>query len=87
MVAKPSHALIAGGHTFRLKHSAADPKQHIESEPAGAAGILEQSIGWKNNFGKRTFGGHDLKRHQKARVDMRFPAQWSHDCTELFQTE
>lgn len=43
-------ALIAGGHTFGKTHGAADPAKYVEREPA-AAGIEEQSLGWKNNFG------------------------------------
>ncbi len=43
-------ALIAGGHTFGKTHGAADPLDYIEKEPA-AAGLAEQSQGWKNNFG------------------------------------
>lgn len=43
-------ALIAGGHTFGKTHGAADPTQYVEVEPAGA-GIAEQSMGWRNNFG------------------------------------
>ncbi len=43
-------ALIAGGHTFGKTHGAADPGQYVGKEPA-AAGIEEQSMGWKNTFG------------------------------------
>lgn len=43
-------ALIAGGHTFGKTHGAADPSKYIGREPA-AAGIEEQSLGWKNKFG------------------------------------
>lgn len=43
-------ALIAGGHTFGKAHGAADPGQYVGVEPA-AAGIEEQSMGWKNTFG------------------------------------
>jgi catalase-peroxidase len=43
-------ALIAGGHSFGKTHGAADPSQYIGKEPA-AAGIEEQSMGWKNTFG------------------------------------
>ncbi|MGW9684319.1 catalase/peroxidase HPI [Flagellimonas sp. 2504JD1-5] len=48
-------ALIAGGHTFGKTHGAADPGKYVEREPA-AAGITEQSQGWKNNFGKGNAG-------------------------------
>ncbi len=43
-------ALIAGGHTFGKTHGAADPDKYVSAEPA-AAGIEEQSLGWKNSFG------------------------------------
>lgn len=48
-------ALIAGGHTFGKAHGAADPSKYVEREPA-AAGIEEQSKGWKNNFGSGNAG-------------------------------
>ncbi|WP_136466584.1 catalase/peroxidase HPI [Flagellimonas onchidii] len=48
-------ALIAGGHTFGKTHGAADPGKYVEREPA-AAGIIEQSQGWKNNFGAGNAG-------------------------------
>jgi len=44
-------ALIAGGHTFGKTHGAADPSKYVGREPAGAP-IEEQSLGWKNTFGK-----------------------------------
>jgi len=44
-------ALIAGGHTFGKTHGAADPGKYVGREPAGAS-IEEQSLGWKNTFGK-----------------------------------
>jgi catalase-peroxidase len=43
-------ALIAGGHTFGKTHGAADPGKYVGREPA-AAGIEEQSLGWKNTLG------------------------------------
>ena len=43
-------ALIAGGHTFGKTHGAADAEKYVGREPA-AAGIEEQSMGWKNTFG------------------------------------
>jgi catalase-peroxidase len=43
-------ALIAGGHTFGKTHGAADPGKYVGPEPA-AAGIEEQSLGWKNTYG------------------------------------
>lgn len=44
-------ALIAGGHTLGKTHGAADPGKYVGKEPA-AAGIEEQSMGWKNTYGK-----------------------------------
>jgi catalase-peroxidase len=44
-------ALIAGGHSFGKTHGAADPSKYVSREPA-AATIEEQSMGWKNSFGK-----------------------------------
>jgi catalase-peroxidase len=44
-------ALIAGGHSFGKTHGAADPTKYVGKEPA-AAGIEEQSLGWKNSYGK-----------------------------------
>jgi catalase-peroxidase len=43
-------ALIAGGHTFGKTHGAGDPGKYVGREPA-AAGIEEQSMGWKNTMG------------------------------------
>jgi catalase-peroxidase len=43
-------ALIAGGHTFGKTHGAADPGKYVGPEPE-AAGMEEQSLGWKNTFG------------------------------------
>ncbi|MDX1934876.1 MAG: catalase/peroxidase HPI [Capsulimonadales bacterium] len=48
-------ALIAGGHTLGKAHGAADPSKYVGREPAGA-GIEEQSLGWKNTYGKGNAG-------------------------------
>ena len=42
-------ALIAGGHTFGKTHGAA-PDSNLEENPE-AAGLEQQGLGWKNNFG------------------------------------
>ncbi|CDK00642.1 catalase/hydroperoxidase HPI(I) [Microbacterium sp. C448] len=42
-------ALIAGGHTFGKTHGAA-PDTNVEANPE-AAGLENQGLGWKNNFG------------------------------------
>ena len=42
-------ALVAGGHTFGKAHGAGDAK-HVGPVPE-AAGIEEQGLGWKSNFG------------------------------------
>ena len=72
-------ALIAGGHTFGKTHGAADPQKYIGSEPAGA-GILEQSLGWKNTFGS----GHsnDTITSGIEGAWTKTPAKWSHDYFE-----
>ena len=43
-------ALIAGGHSFGKTHGAGDASKYVAAEPA-AAGIEEQSLGWKNTLG------------------------------------
>jgi catalase-peroxidase len=48
-------ALIAGGHTLGKTHGAADPGKYVGKEPA-AAGIEEQSLGWKNTYGTGNAG-------------------------------
>jgi catalase-peroxidase len=48
-------ALIAGGHTFGKAHGAAHPNEYVGPEPE-AAGIVEQGLGWKNNFGPGNAG-------------------------------
>lgn len=72
-------ALIAGGHTFGKTHGAADPEKHIGMEPAGA-GIIEQSMGWKNTFGS----GHsnDTITSGIEGTWTKTPAEWSHDYFE-----
>lgn len=72
-------ALIAGGHTFGKTHGAADPQKYIGMEPAGA-GIVEQSMGWKNSFGS----GHsnDTITSGIEGTWTKTPTKWSHDYFE-----
>ena len=72
-------ALIAGGHTFGKTHGAADPQKYIGMEPAGA-GIVEQSMGWKNTFG--TGHSNDTITSGIEGTWTKTPAQWSHDFFE-----
>jgi len=69
-------ALIAGGHTFGKTHGAADPDKYVDREPA-AAGIEEQSMGWKNSFG--TGRGGDTITSGLEGAWTKTPAKWSHD--------
>ena len=78
-------ALIAGGHTFGKTHGAADPTKYVGPEPAGAS-IEEQSMGWKNTFGK----GHseDTITSGLEGAWTTTPAKWSHDYFKhLFEYE
>ncbi|MGI8542534.1 MAG: catalase/peroxidase HPI, partial [Aridibacter sp.] len=78
-------ALIAGGHTFGKTHGAADPEKYIGMEPAGA-GIVEQSMGWKNTYGS----GHsnDTITSGIEGAWTTTPAKWSHDYFKhLFEYE
>ncbi len=78
-------ALIAGGHTFGKTHGAADPEKYIGMEPAGA-GIVEQSMGWKNTFGSGHSGDTITSGIEGAWT--KTPAEWSHDYFEhLFNYE
>jgi len=78
-------ALIAGGHTFGKTHGAADPDKYVEAEPAGA-GIEEQNLGWKNNFG--TGVGADTITSGLEGAWTTTPAKWGHDFFKhLFEYE
>lgn len=72
-------ALIAGGHTFGKTHGAADPTKYVGREPA-AASIEEQSMGWKNSFGK----GHseDTITSGLEGAWTTTPTQWSNNYFE-----
>jgi catalase-peroxidase len=78
-------ALIAGGHTFGKTHGAADPSKYVGPEPA-AAGIEEQSMGWRNTFGK----GHGAETITSGLEGAwtTTPIQWSNNYFEnLFNYE
>ncbi len=69
-------ALIAGGHTFGKAHGAGDPGQYVGVEPA-AAGIEEQSMGWKNTFG--TGNGEYTITSGLEGAWTQTPTQWSNN--------
>ena len=78
-------ALIAGGHSFGKTHGAADPRKYISKEPA-AAGIEEQSQGWKNTFG--TGYGADTITSGLEGAWTTTPIKWSNNYFEnLFSFE
>ncbi|MFY7840033.1 MAG: catalase/peroxidase HPI [Lacibacter sp.] len=78
-------ALIAGGHTFGKTHGAADPGKYVGKEPA-AAGIEQQSMGWKNTFG--TGNAADTITSGLEGAWTTTPAKWSHDFFKhLFEYE
>lgn len=78
-------ALIAGGHTFGKTHGAADPSKYVGREPA-AAGIEEQSLGWKNTFGSGNAGNTITSGLEGAWTTT--PTKWSNNFFEnLFSYE
>lgn len=72
-------ALIAGGHTFGKTHGAADADKYVGKEPA-AAGIEEQSLGWKNSFG--TGKGDDTITSGLEGAWTTTPTKWSNNFFE-----
>ncbi|MCB0550857.1 MAG: catalase/peroxidase HPI [Phaeodactylibacter sp.] len=72
-------ALIAGGHTFGKTHGAADPGKYVGREPA-AAGIEEQSMGWKNTFGSGNAGNTITSGLEGAWTTT--PTKWSNNFFE-----
>jgi catalase-peroxidase len=77
-------ALIAGGHTFGKTHGAC-PISHVALEPEGA-GIEEQGLGWKNNFG--TGKGADTFTSGLEVTWTTTPTKWSNDYFKhLFEYE
>ena len=72
-------ALIAGGHAFGKTHGAADPVKYVTHEPA-AAGIEQQSQGWKNSFGTGNAGDTITSGLEGAWTTT--PTQWSNNYFE-----
>jgi catalase-peroxidase len=72
-------ALIAGGHSFGKTHGAADPGKYVAAEPA-AAGIEEQSLGWKNTFGTGNAGDTITSGLEGAWTTT--PTKWSNNYFE-----
>lgn len=72
-------ALIAGGHTFGKTHGAADPREHVSAEPAGAS-IEEMGLGWRNSFGKGHSGDTITSGLEGAWTTN--PIQWSNNFFE-----
>jgi len=72
-------ALIAGGHTLGKTHGAADPNKYVGVEPA-AAGIEEQSKGWKNSFGTGNAGDTITSGLEGAWTTT--PTKWSNNYFE-----
>ncbi|WP_306366355.1 catalase/peroxidase HPI [Nocardiopsis sp. CC223A] len=77
-------ALIAGGHTFGKTHGAG-PADNVEADPE-AAGLEQQGLGWKNNYG--TGKGGDTITSGLEVTWTTTPAQWSHGFFKnLFEYE
>jgi catalase-peroxidase len=77
-------ALIAGGHTFGKTHGAGDVA-HVGPVPE-AAGIEEQGLGWKSNFGSGK-GGDTISSGLEV-TWTQTPAKWSYYFFEnLFKYE
>ncbi len=72
-------ALIAGGHSFGKTHGAANPKEHVGPEPAGA-NIEALGLGWKNKFGKGNAGDTITSGLEGAWTTT--PTKWSHNFFE-----
>lgn len=72
-------ALIAGGHTFGKTHGAADPGKYVGKEPA-AAGIEQQSLGWKNSYGTGNAGDTITSGLEGAWTTT--PTKWSNNYFE-----
>ena len=78
-------ALIAGGHTFGKTHGAADPATYVGPAPA-AAGLEEQTLGWRNSFG--TGNGNDTITSGLEGAWTTTPTKWSNGYFDnLFKYE
>jgi catalase-peroxidase len=78
-------ALIAGGHSFGKTHGAGDAGKYVGKQPAGA-GIEDQSLGWKNSFGKGNAGDTITSGLEGAWSQT--PTKWSnHFFENLFNYE
>jgi catalase-peroxidase len=71
-------ALIAGGHSFGKTHGAADAA-NVSDDPE-AAGLEEQSLGWKNKFG--TGKGADAITSGLEVTWTTTPTKWSNNYFE-----
>ena len=71
-------ALIVGGHSFGKTHGAA-PASHVAPEPE-AAGLDEQGLGWRNNFG--TGNGADTITSGLEVTWTTTPTKWSNNFLE-----
>jgi catalase-peroxidase len=71
-------ALIAGGHSFGKTHGAG-PSSHVGPEPE-AAGVEEQGLGWKYNYGTGT--GADTFTSGLEVTWTKTPTKWSNDFFE-----
>ncbi len=71
-------ALIAGGHSFGKTHGAG-PATHVGAEPE-AAGIEEQGLGWKSDFGSGKAG--DAIGSGLEVIWTKTPTKWSNNFFE-----
>ena len=75
-------ALIAGGHAFGKTHGAGNPSL-VGPEPE-AAGIEEQGLGWKNNFG--TGKGNDTTTGGPEVIWTNTPTRWDNNFLRILFT-
>jgi catalase-peroxidase len=78
-------ALIVGGHTFGKTHGAAPAVGNVGPEPEGA-GLEDQGLGWKNQYGTGT-GPHTITSGLEG-AWTNTPTQWDNGFLEnLFKYE